>query len=311
MAYITAIQRYAIHDGEGIRTTVFWKGCPLRCKWCHNPETQKVGPELMDNPEACTGCGSCVTACPPSAISMEEEENGRLIAVTDRSLCNGCGACVLACPANIREIAGKQMTPAALAVQLRKDEMFFEESGGGVTFSGGEVLAAPYEEVLDCAMRLHRMGISLTIDTCGEAPWERIEGLLPYTDVFLYDLKCVSPALHQQYMGTGNARILHNLTKLLEEKGQGNTRIFLRIPLVQDVNGTDEEIGKMIQWLLEQPALPDRVHLLPYHKEGSAKYKRLGLSYPGEGMKAPEKETLLRWQKEFVEAGFTDTRIGG
>ncbi len=291
---ITAIQKYSIHDGDGIRTTVFFKGCPLRCMWCHNPETQHFKKELMDNPEKCTACGACEAVCPEGAVTLRMPEPGvPPAAVTDRSKCTACGTCTLVCPEALREIAGKEMSKAELLKLLLRDRIFYEESGGGVTFSGGEVLAGRDEEIFALAAELKGEGISLCIDTCGEAPWENFERILPYADVFLYDLKAVTPALHRQYTGVGNERILSNLERL----SASGAVIDIRIPLIREVNGTDGEIAAMAAYLKEHGIRYRRVDLLPYHNTGMSKYARLGRLYGGADFSPPAGEELERWRQ--------------
>ena len=166
MPLITSIQKYSIHDGDGIRTTVFFKGCPLSCVWCHNPETQCYGKDVMYDRERCTGCQSCVNVCPQHAIHADGDR-----VVTDTDVCDRCGTCLDYCVNNLRELAGKEYTVEELVKELRKDEMFYEESGGGVTLSGGEVMTSDMDYVEKLVTKLHHMGITVTVDTCGFAPY--------------------------------------------------------------------------------------------------------------------------------------------
>ena len=209
MSLITSIQKYSIHDGDGIRTTVFFKGCLLKCVWCHNPETQSYKKQPSYNKEQCVGCRSCEMVCPQHAIHAE---NGKV--VTDLTLCDSCGTCTDYCNQNLREIIGKEYTVDELVKELKKDEMFYEESGGGVTLSGGEVMTADMEFVEELCKRLRKLGITVTIDTCGQAPWENYERLLPYVETFLYDIKTMDNEIHKKYIGAGNELILSNLEKL-------------------------------------------------------------------------------------------------
>ncbi|MCR4908446.1 MAG: glycyl-radical enzyme activating protein [Lachnospiraceae bacterium] len=302
MSFYTHLQKYSIHDGEGIRTTLFWKGCPLSCAWCHNPETRKVQPELMDNPEKCTGCASCVSACPAGAVYLSE---GR--AATDRDKCLVCGKCVNACPEAIREIAGTKAEPEDLLKELLKDRMFYEESGGGVTFSGGEVLSGELEDKLKLAEALKENGISLFIDTCGFAPWEKLKAFLPFADAFLYDIKMMDEEKHQKYTGAGNRLILDNLERLSAEK----TRLFIRIPVISGVNADEEEMNHIAEYLFRKKIRPEKIHLIPYHTMGASKYSRLSLSYDGASFSTPQEEELERFRSCFGKYGFHSVKTGG
>lgn len=243
MSLITSIQKYSIHDGDGIRTTVFFKGCQLRCVWCHNPETQSYKKQMLYDAERCTGCRNCEPACPNRAIRGEE---GKVF--TDMRLCDGCGTCVDFCNQNLREIVGREYSVDELVKELKKDEMFYEESGGGVTLSGGEVMTADMDYVEELAKKLYRHGITVTIDTCGQAPYENFARILPYVDTFLYDIKTMDSQIHKKYMGAGNETILSNLERL----SAAGARIYIRIPTIKEVNGTDEDMKAMIKYLQEK-----------------------------------------------------------
>lgn len=302
MNYITNIQKYSIHDGDGIRTTVFFKGCPLKCVWCHNPETQQFERELQYDKEKCIGCGACAKVCPQSAISMTEGKP-----VLDKSLCNLCGKCENYCPEGIRETVGEEYPVKELVKELMKDLMFYEQSGGGVTLSGGEVMAMSTEYVLEIAKALKKEEISLTIDTCGYVPYDKFEAVLPYVDTFLYDVKVMNPELHKKYIGVDNRLILENLVKLSD----AGARIYIRIPTVKEVNGNDENMKATIQFLKEHNIHPAQVNLLPYHNTGSSKYPKLDMEYKGTDLTAPTNEEMEGFVKLFQDEGFSNTRIGG
>ena len=302
MSLITAIQKYSIHDGDGIRTTVFFKGCNLRCTWCHNPETQQYKKELLFDEDRCVGCKNCVAVCPTEAITLE---GGK--AVTDRKKCTACGECVDYCNLNLREIAGMEYPVDQLVKELRKDEMFYEESGGGVTLSGGEVMMTDIEYLEELVKKLHHFGISVTIDTCGQAPYENYQRILPYVDTFLYDIKLMDSEIHKQYMGTGNELILSNLEKLSRD----GARLYIRIPTVKEVNGSDEAMKSIINYLQEKNIHVTKVNLLPYHNTGSGKYVKIGRNYEGSDLHAPDKEEMNHFVELFREAGFHNIKIGG
>ena len=302
MSLITDIQKYSIHDGDGIRTTVFFKGCGLKCVWCHNPETQSYKKELLFDQEKCAGCQACVSACPNHAVSMQ---NGK--AVTDRSKCTACGECMDYCNLNLRDIAGKEYTVNELANELKKDEMFYEESGGGVTLSGGEVMTADMDYITALVKKLHRMGISVTIDTCGHAPYQNFERILPYVDTFLYDIKTMDTEVHKRYMGTGNELILSNL----EQLSQAGARIYIRIPTIKEVNGSPEAMQAIIAYLQGKNIHAAQVNLLPYHNTGSGKYPKVGKCYEGNDLHAPNKEEMKHFIELFQQAGYHNVKIGG
>ena len=303
MKNITNIQKFSIHDGDGIRTTVFFKGCPLKCEWCHNPETQRFEKEMQVDREKCTGCGTCASVCPNGAVRMTEDHRPSW----DPKACTFCGKCENFCPAGSREIVGREYTVKELTKELMKDQMFYEESGGGVTFSGGEVMSMDMDFILAMAKELKRQDVTLTIDTCGYVPYERFEKILPYVNTFLYDVKVMDPELHKKYMGTDNKLILENLIRL----SQDGARIYIRIPTIKEVNGNEENMKETIAFLKEHDIHPAGVNLLPYHDTGSGKYAKLGMEYKGTDLHAPDKEEMEAFAALFVNAGFTNTKIGG
>lgn len=303
MKNITNIQKFSIHDGDGIRTTVFFKGCPLKCEWCHNPETQRFEKEMEVDGEKCTGCGTCASVCPNGAVRMTEDHRP----AWDPKACTFCGKCENFCPAGSREIVGREYTVKELTKELMKDQMFYEESGGGVTFSGGEVMSMDMDFILAMAKELKRQDVTLTIDTCGYVPYERFEKILPYVNTFLYDVKVMDPELHKKYMGTDNKLILENLIRL----SQDGARIYIRIPTIKEVNGNEENMKETIAFLKEHDIHPAGVNLLPYHDTGSGKYAKLDMEYKGTDLHAPDKEEMEALAALFVNAGFTNTKIGG
>ncbi len=297
------IQKFSIHDGEGIRTTVFFKGCPLACRWCHNPESQGYGPDLMYYPDRCTGCGACLEACPRGAISFGGE--GR--PVTDRTRCTACGECAGRCNHNAREVAGRQWEMGELIRELERDRMFYEQSGGGITLSGGEVLAQDMDYVELLARRLWERGYSVDIDTCGHVPYEHLRRLLPYADTFLYDIKLMDPEAHRTWTGADNRLILENLVRL---SGDG-ARISIRLPLIAGVNATDGHIQQVIRFLQDNRIRVYRVYLLKYHDAGSSKYRKLERPYDGAGLGAPSEEWLEQVMETFRRSGFPNIQTGG
>ena len=302
MKNITNIQKFSIHDGDGIRTSVFFKGCPLKCEWCHNPETQRYEREMQFDPGKCTGCGACVKACPSQALAMKD---GR--PVLDKEACTLCGRCENYCPAGIREIVGREYTVKELVKELMKDQIFYEDSGGGVTLSGGEVMTMDMDYILAVARELKRQDITLTIDTCGYVQYERLQALLPYVNTFLYDVKVMDPELHKKYIGADNKLILENLVRLARD----GARIYIRIPTIKEVNGNEKNMKETIAFLKEHDIHPAQVNLLPYHDTGSGKYPKLDMEYKGTDLHAPDKEEMKSFVQLFADAGFANTKIGG
>jgi len=303
MHAITNIQKYSIHDGDGIRTTVFFKGCHLRCKWCHNPETQRFEKELQVDIPKCTGCGRCVAKCPNGAISISPEGKS----VTDREKCTVCGKCVNACLGNYRTVVGEDYTVKELVKKCLQDQMFYEESGGGVTLSGGEVMAMDTEFIQPLVKALHREGVSVDIDTCGQAPYSNFEAILDYVDTWLYDVKVIDEDLHKKYIGMSNKVILENLVKL----AKSGARIYIRIPVIKEVNGDWESMAAIIDFLKQNDIRPLQVNLLPYHSTGSHKYGKLGMEYPGQLLTVPTDEEMQDFVSQWNEAGFSKVKIGG
>ena len=296
------IQRFSIHDGDGIRTTVFFKGCYLNCWWCHNPESQNFAPEAMINPEKCTGCTACEHACPHHAIHMEDCKQ-----CTDRGKCEACGKCVDFCVNNAREIVGKQYTVQELVKEVEKDYMFYEESYGGVTLSGGEAMAQDMEYMTELLKKLQRKGFNVAVDTCGYAPQENFEKVLPYVDTFLYDIKLMNDEKHKKYMGQSNKLILSNL-KYISDHG---ARIYIRIPVIGGVNDNDQEMEAILSYLKKENIAVAQVNLLPYHDIASSKYDRLDENYKGKDFYVPSNEYMEALQAKFQQNGFQNTKIGG
>lgn len=303
MHAVTNIQKYSIHDGDGIRTTVFFKGCHLRCWWCHNPETQRFEPELQADTEKCTGCRRCEDACPSGAISFGEDHK----AVTDRDRCTVCGRCEDACPSNLRTLVGREYTVKELVKICLQDQMFYEESGGGVTLSGGEVMAMDPDYILSLVKALHKEGIDVTIDTCGQAPYSHYEALLPYVHTWLYDIKVMDHEKHKKYIGTDNNVILDNLRGI----ASAGARIYIRIPTVKEVNGDEESMAAIIGFLKDNGIVPAQVNLLPYHSTGSHKYGKLGREYRAAGLTVPTDEEMEGFVKQWNDAGYPNVKIGG
>jgi len=262
------IKRFAVHDGPGIRTTVFFKGCPLACPWCHNPEGKKFTPEMFVRPARCIGCGSCLPACPHGALSLPTG-----VIALDRERCDSCGRCVDACPSDALETVGRKVTVEWLVAEIERDRTFFDGSGGGVTFSGGEPLAQP-EFLIELLRACRVNGLATVIDTSGYAPADVVEAVAGYAGLFLYDLKLIDDDLHRRYTGVPNGPILENL-RLLASRG---ARVIVRVPVIPGITDSEENMDGIARFVAALPT-PYPVDLLPYHRAGSDKYARLGLKY--------------------------------
>ena len=259
------IQHYCVHDGPGIRTDVFLKGCPLRCRWCANPESNATHPQLMFIADRCVGCGACVAVCPKEAISLQDGK-----AVTDRSLCDGCGACVKVCPVKARDISGKAMTVDEVITEVKLDAFFYGEDGG-VTLSGGECLMQP-DFAIEILRRCKEERIGTAIETCGFVPFHVFERAAPYLDIVLYDVKHMNSAAHKHWTGVPNELILENLHRLSAELG---IPVIARTPLLPGVNDSAENLHAMGKFLSEQVPTLREVNLLPYHRLGEGKWEQL------------------------------------
>ena len=280
-ATIFDIQRGSYVDGPGIRTTVFMKGCNLDCAWCHNPESQNAKPQRMFYKNKCVLCGKCVTVCPSGALTFDNSP------VLNPEKCTLCGKCALWCPADAISVCGKTMDTETVFREVRKDKAFYETSGGGVTVSGGECMLYPdfVAELLD---KCKKDGIGTAVDTAGNVPFESLEKVIPFTDIFLYDIKCVTPEAHKKFTGIVNNRILDNY-KLLISLGK---RVIVRVPMTTECSANDEEFPKIAAFLNEYK--PEKVELLPYHALGENKYRAIGRE--PEIFHAPSKEDMERFK---------------
>jgi len=293
------IKKYAIHDGRGIRTTVFFKGCPLHCQWCHNPEGLAVQPQVVYRRDRCIGCGECVDACPESALTLTASG-----VVTDLSKCIRCGACAEACPAGARELIGREMSVDEVVEEIKKDILFYDQSGGGVTFSGGEPLMQP-AFLLGLLDACGELDIHRTVDTAGYADADLILKVADRTDLFLYDLKHMDSELHRRYTGVPNEQILSNL-ELLAAHG---ARIHIRIPVIPGINSDDENIERTGSFVSSLPGVHE-ISLLPYHSAAEGKYGRLDMDYCLRNVMPPSELAVETVAKRLERFGF-QVKTGG
>ncbi|MBN1218598.1 MAG: glycyl-radical enzyme activating protein [Anaerolineae bacterium] len=282
------IKKFSIHDGPGIRTTVFFKGCPLNCWWCHNPESQAMGPERVFRETRCIDCGACLAVCPQGAISS----NGDGI-VTDNEQCVLCGACVDACYAEARQMIGREMTVSQVMADIEKDIAFYDESGGGVTFSGGEPLSQR-DFLLALLQACRAKDIHTVVDTSGFATWQTFDRIRPYVNLFLYDLKLMDDADHQKFTGVSNQLILQNL-QLLSQAGH---HLIVRLPIVPGINDDQQNIWQIGAFVAALPQAHP-IELLPYHHIGTDKYRRLHKSYQLVNLQPPSVERMSQIAEVF------------
>ncbi|BBB92075.1 MAG TPA: glycyl-radical enzyme activating protein [Methylomusa anaerophila] len=292
------IQKFCIHDGPGIRTTVFFKGCPLKCSWCHNPESQNSRQEMLYDKDKCSLCGQCARHCQVKAISIT---NGKIL--FDPHKCRLCKVCIDVCSNNAREIAGEEYSVAELMREIEKDRPFYEQSGGGVTLSGGEAMVQ-IDFVAELVATCRERGIAVAIDTCGQAPTENFLRIMEYVDIFLYDIKLLDPARHRDYTGQDNRLILDNL-KVLSDQG---ANINLRLPLLAGVNDGPDHICRVIR--LIQNFNISSINLLPYHDIGQGKYRKLARDYPAEGFDKPPAARVAEIKAAFEQENY-QVKIGG
>ncbi|MDO4943421.1 MAG: glycyl-radical enzyme activating protein, partial [Lachnospiraceae bacterium] len=267
-ANISNIQHFNVHDGPGIRTVVFYQGCPLKCKWCQNPETISRKARIMYNPELCIGCGACLAECPNGAISVI---GGKV--VTDSKKCTACGKCEEQCYTLARTKSSKTMTIDEVFHEVMKDEVVYKKSGGGITISGGEPLLQ-IDFNLELFKRLKNAGINTAVETAGNVNWENIEKIKEYVDTFLFDLKIFDREKHKQWIGVENDLILENIERIC----MLHPNVVIRIPLIPSVNDTEEEFGKMMDFVKQLKKI-NSVHILPFHNFGANKYSMLGEEY--------------------------------
>jgi len=267
--YVLNIYRMTTHNGPGIRTLVQFKGCPLRCLWCAAPESQAPEPEIYYSPSKCIGCGSCERACRCGAIAVRGEK-----AVLDRGLCVNCGDCAAVCFPGALVMAGRPMTVGEIVDEAKKDKVFYDHSGGGVTLTGGEPLSFP-DFTLELLRALKAEGIGTGVDTSGYAPRGDLERMIPYIDFFLWDIKHMDPGVHRELTGVSNERILENAAAA----SRAGVPIYLRLPVIPGYNDSQENISAVCDFAITLPSLVE-VDLLPVHHLGKAAYEALGRPYP-------------------------------
>ncbi|APF26954.1 choline TMA-lyase-activating enzyme [Clostridium sporogenes] len=296
-ARIFNIQKYNMYDGDGIRTLVFFQGCPLRCKWCANPEGLEKKYRVMLKSNLCVNCGACVSACP---VGIHTISNKTLKHEVNREIdCIGCGKCKEACLKSAISIVGEEKTISELLKIVEEDRTFYEMSGGGVTLGGGEVLMQP-EAATSLLMACKQEGINTAIETCGYTKLETILKVAEFVDLFLFDIKNINSDRHHELTGVRNERILENLQELLKKK----YNVKIRMPLLKGINDSQDEIEKTMEFLLPYKDYKNfkGIDLLPYHKMGVNKYNQLGMEYPikdDPSLKSEDLDRIEGWIKKY------------
>lgn len=295
-AFIFNKQKYNMYDGPGVRTLVFFKGCPLRCKWCSNPEGLERKYQIMFKPTTCVSCGSCVPVCPQKIHSISSSGEH----IIDRSIdCIGCGQCVETCIPDALKVAGEQVPISELLEYVEQDRAFYDQSGGGVTLGGGEVTSQP-EAAINLLQACKQEGLHTAIETCGYTKKETILRFAEYVDLFLFDLKHIDPDRHFELTGVRNEMILENLEELIMKRNH----VKVRMPMLKGINDSEAEIRGVIEFLKPFREFKnfEGIDLLPYHKLGVNKYVQLGMDYPIEGDPSLDDADLDRiegWIREY------------
>ena len=285
------VQRASFHDGPGVRTTVFLKGCPLRCPWCHNPEGIDPLPQVIVSVARCLGCGSCAEACPRPGGPLPSGD------ATGSAGCLDCGRCFDACPAGAREVVGREWTVDEVLSEVRRDRLAYDTSGGGATFSGGEPLHQP-AFLIACLEACRREGIHTAVDTCGLAPAAVVEAVAGTADLLLWDLKHLDPARHRELTGAPLEPIIANLVAA----SRLGARVWLRIPVIPGVNDDDANVRAAAALAAELPGV-ERVSLLPYHRTGTSKGERLGRADLLDGVVPPPPERMRALAAVLADGG--------
>lgn len=290
------IKHFAVHDGPGVRTTIFLKGCPLRCLWCHSPESQEARPQISFNRDRCIGCGSCVESCQEGALAVP----GNI----DEGKCTLCGSCVEECYSNALEMIGRHVHVGDVLDAVDRDRDVIERSGGGVTVSGGEPLAQP-DFTLSLLIALKEEGYHTALDTCGQAPVTILDGMLPYTDLLLYDVKHMNPERHRELTGVSNDTILSNLRYVAKRRGA----LRIRMPLIPGVNDSEENLAETCAFIRGLERV-DAIELLPYHRLGVSKYRAINREFALRQLLPHEPEQLLRI-RDFIAGNGLDVILEG
>ena len=294
------MQRFAIHDGPGIRTLIYMKGCPLKCLWCSSPQTQKPSTEILHIELNCKKCGRCIEVCSNNAITLSNNEAIEI----DRKLCTSCGDCVEICLNQALKLAGKDITVEELFKEVNKDSPFYRRSNGGITVGGGEP-TMQHEFVTAFLKRCKQIYIHTAIETCGYVKWEYLEKLLEYLDLVYFDIKHMDPLVHKELTGVSNELILDNI-----KKASALRPVIIRIPVAPGYNDSDDNILTTAKFAAGLGTNLQRIEILPYHKFGTHLYDQLDMEYKLKDVEPPSEEHMERL-KELIESCGIKAQIGG
>jgi len=297
-AMVFDIQKYCVHDGPGVRTTIFFKGCSMSCQWCSNPESQNPFPEILFNSSRCIHCGNCIECCEAGVFTKSGND-----VIIKRQSCINCGACTHKCYSRARTLIGREYSVEELIREVERDIEFYRQSGGGVTFSGGEPGLQP-EAVLAVAKYFKSKNISTVLETCGFVPWENLDMMVPYLDLVLYDIKMWDQKKHEDYCGKPNLLIRDNLSRICKV-----VDTIVRIPIIPTVNDSEAELKPIAEFLQSLRKIKE-IHILPYHNMALGKYEGLGREYRLEKIDVPLVENMEKLKRFFDDFGF-EVKIGG
>ena len=299
LVYISNIQKFSTHDGPGIRTNVFFKGCSMECQWCANPETIHPYSQLMFYKNKCSGCGRCIDVCPNGAVSLHD---GKIINSVNK--CKNCGHCVKVCRNEAREMIGKVISPEEVFRIVNQDKVFYEQSAGGVTFSGGEPLLHP-DFIGKVAAMCKAEGYNTAVETCGNFCMENVEKIIDLIDYALFDIKIIDEDKHIKYCGKSNRKIHKNFEFLMDK-----VKIIPRVPIIPSINDTEADIAMLCRFFRQYQGKFEKINILPYHNLGLGKYDGLGMIYKLNHIKAPDDEHMNKIKANIESCGFK-VEIGG